>query len=194
MRDALYVPLDDGGLALVPLAEAHRQGLRAACATDTEIWTIFPIRYDGEYFDSSFSSLIGNETRMPYAIFFDGVVVGMTAWLRADWTAQTVEIGNSFIRPDCRGTGINGRIKRLMLDHAFAVGIRRVEFRIDERNARSQAAVLKLGCSKEGVLRAERITWNGYIRDTGLFSLLAEEWHGLTASASVQPTSGKPQP
>jgi RimJ/RimL family protein N-acetyltransferase len=65
-----------------------------------------------------------------------------------------------------------------MLAHAFASGIRRIEFRIDERNARSQAAVRKIGATKEGVLRAERITWTGHVRDTGLFSILGDEWQG----------------
>jgi RimJ/RimL family protein N-acetyltransferase len=176
MREALFVDLAEGDLSLVRLAEAHREGLRAACAADTEIWQLYPIRYDGEFFDRAFNALIGHESRMPCAILMDDTVVGMTAWLRPDWTAQTVEIGNSFIRPDARGTGLNRRIKQLMLDHAFAIGIRRVEFRIDERNGRSQAAVRKLGAVKEGVLRAERVTWTGHVRDTGLFSLLAEEW------------------
>src|SRR3546814_5805797 len=88
----------------------------------------------------------------------------MTAWLRPDGSAQKIEIGSSYIHPDVRGTGLNGRMKRLMLGHAFAVGIRRVEFRIDERNARSQAAVARLGAAKEGVLRAERVTRTGQDR------------------------------
>jgi RimJ/RimL family protein N-acetyltransferase len=113
---------------------------------------------------------------MPYAVFAGGRLVGMTAWLRPDWSAQTVEIGGSYIHPDVRGTGLNGRLKRLMIGHAFAAGIRRIEFRIDERNKRSQAAVAKLGAVREGVLRSERVTWTGFVRDTGLWSLLADEW------------------
>jgi RimJ/RimL family protein N-acetyltransferase len=190
-RKALHIALGAGDLALIPLADGHREGLRAACAADREIWNLYPIRYDAEHFDGAFDALIGHESRMPYAITVAGTVVGMTAWLRPDWSAQTVEIGNSYIRPDQRGTGLNGRNKALMLDHAFAVGIRRVEFRIDERNARSQAAVRKLGATKEGVLRAERITWNGHIRYTGLFSILAEEWAARAASASVQAGASK---
>ena len=112
---------------------------------------------------------------MPYAIIDGDRLIGMTAWLRPDWSAQTVEIGNSYIHPAARGTGFNGRLKKLMIDHAFAAGIRRIEFRIDERNARSQAAVAKLGGVKEGVLRAERMTWTGHVRDTGLWSLLTKE-------------------
>jgi RimJ/RimL family protein N-acetyltransferase len=176
MREALHVELADGDLRLVKLEEAHREALRAACAADAEIWPIYSSSFDPDHFDKSFDALIGGVGRMPYAIMDGDALVGMTAWLRPDWSAQTVEIGNSFIHPAARGTGFNGRLKKLMIDHAFAVGIRRIEFRIDERNKRSQAAVAKLGCTKEGVLRSERRTWTGYVRDTGLWSLLADEW------------------
>ena len=178
MLDRLYVELTEGDLRLVKLAEAHREALRAACAADGDIWPIYSSSYDPDHFDASFTALIGQESRMPYAVIEGEALVGMTAWLRPDVSAQTVELGNSYIHPGARGTGLNGRVKRLMLDHAFSVGFRRVEFRIDERNGRSQAAVAKLGCTKEGVLRAERITWTGHVRDTGLWSILAEEWAG----------------
>ncbi|WP_374524485.1 GNAT family N-acetyltransferase [Sphingopyxis sp.] len=178
MRDALYIELADGDLRLVKLAEAHREALRTACTADRDIWPIYSSSFDPEHFDASFDALIANPVRMPYAVFAGDRLVGMTAWLRPDWTAQTVEIGSSYIHPDVRGTGLNGRLKRLMIDHAFAAGIRRIEFRIDERNKRSQAAVAKLGCTKEGVLRSERMTWTGFVRDTGLWSLLAAEWRG----------------
>lgn len=176
MRDRLYVELADGDLRLLKLAETHREALRAVCAADSDIWPIYSSSFGPDHFDASFTALIAHDARMPYAIVDGDRLVGMTAWLRPDWTAETVEIGNSYIHPDARGTGFNGRVKRLMLDHAFGAGIRRIEFRIDERNKRSQAAVAKLGCTKEGVLRSERITWTGYVRDTGLWSLLAEEW------------------
>ncbi|MDR6834260.1 MULTISPECIES: GNAT family protein [unclassified Sphingopyxis] len=176
MLDRLYVDLADGDLKLVKLVEAHRAALRDVCAADADIWAIYSSSFGPDHFDQSFDELIGRTGRMPYAVFDGDTLVGMTAWLRPDVSAQTVEIGNSYIHPDARGTGFNRRLKNLMLDHAFAVGIRRIEFRIDERNARSQAAVAKLGAVKEGVLRAERVTWTGYVRSTGLFGLLADEW------------------
>lgn len=192
MRDSLYVGLADGDLRLVKLEEAHREALRPVCAADADIWAIYATSFDPEHFDASFSKLIRNETRMPYAIVDGDRLVGMTAWLRPDWTAQTIEIGNSYIHPDVRGSGLNGRVKRLMMGHAFAVGIRRIEFRIDERNKRSQAAVAKLGCTKEGVLRAERISWTGFVRDTGLWSLLAEEWRDQGQGVGVSAGSETP--
>jgi RimJ/RimL family protein N-acetyltransferase len=176
MLDRLYVELADGDLRLVKLVEAHRDALRAACAADADIWGIYSTSFDPDHFDAAFDGLVGPGGRMAYAVMEGDRLIGMTAWLRPDMSAQTVEIGNSYIHPAARGTGFNGRLKRLMIGHAFAVGIRRIEFRIDERNRRSQGAVAKLGCTKEGVLRQERVTWTGFTRDTGLWSLLADEW------------------
>jgi RimJ/RimL family protein N-acetyltransferase len=75
-----------------------------------------------------------------------------------------------------RGTGFNRRVKGLMIGRAIDCGFRRIEFRVDRRNARSQAAMAKIGAVREGVIRAERITWTGHVRDTVLFSILAGEW------------------
>src|SRR3546814_10973338 len=94
--------------------------------------------------------MVANAARMPYAVFAGDRLVGMTAWLRPDVSAQTIEIGSSYIHPDVRGTGLNGRMNRLMLGHAFAVGIRRVEFRIHERNPRNPPALTRLGPAQEG--------------------------------------------
>lgn len=176
MLERLHVDLHEEDLQLAKLDEVHREALRKACAADAEIWSIYASSFDPEHFDASFDMLLSGPGRMAYAILVAGRVIGMTAWLRADVSAQSVEIGNSYIHPELRGTGLNGRIKRLMIDHGFSIGIRRIEFRIDERNARSQAAVAKLGATKEGTLRAERITWTGHVRDTALWSLLADEW------------------
>src|SRR5205823_2448247 len=83
--------------------------------------------------------------------------------LGIDESRQTLEIGGTYYRPHLRGTGFNRRVKDMMLARAFDCGIRRVEFRVDRRNARSQAAMKKLGAVREGVLRADRITWTGHV-------------------------------
>ena len=51
-----------------------------------------------------------------------------------------------------------------------------MQFRVDAINARSRAAVLKLGALQEGILRQDRICWTGRVRDTVHFSILAAEW------------------
>ena len=43
-----------------------------------------------------------------------------------------------YYRPRFRGTDFNRRVKDMMLNRASDCGIRRVEFRVDKRNTRSQ--------------------------------------------------------
>lgn len=180
--EALYVPLSEGDLRLEPLREAHREPLRAACAQDREIWQIYPFSYEGEAFDPQFDAILhGGPRRRAYAVCRADEVVGMTAWIEHGQPGWSIEIGNSYIAPALRGSGFNSRLKKLMLDHAFACGLERVGFKVDQRNARSQAAVLKLGAVKEGVLRHERQTWTGHVRDTVSFSVLRHEWMARTS-------------
>jgi RimJ/RimL family protein N-acetyltransferase len=176
LSNRLLAPLREGNLALTPMNKTHRDALRDACAADADIWGIYATSFAPAQFDASFEALIGSASRLPFAVNVDDALVGMSAYLRLDESAQTLEIGNTYIAPDQRGTGLNGRMKRLMIDHAFACGIRRIEFRVDARNGRSQAAVRKIGAQQEGLLRAERVTWNGHVRDTALFGLLERDW------------------
>lgn len=113
-----------------------------------------------------------------FAACLDDEVIGMTNYMRIDFRDGALEIGGTYISPRVRGTDFNRRMKKLLIEHAFANGFRRIEFRVDERNLRSQSAVLKLGALHEGTLRADGITWTGHIRNHCIFGLLREEWRG----------------
>ena len=89
---------------------------------------------------------------------------------------QCLEIGGTYYRPQFRGTGFNRRVKDMMLQARLRRGVRRVEFRVDRRNARSQAAMKKLGAVREASSEHDRITWTGHVRDTVLFAILKDEW------------------
>ena len=169
-------PMIDGEVSLSPLAETHREALKAACAQDAGIWSIYAIPYDPDHFDASFERLRSRSNGRAFAIFHGAELVGMSAYIGIEPDRGVLEIGNTYYVPAMRGTGFNRRVKDLMLRRAILCGFRRIEFRVDARNARSQAAMTKLGAVREGVIRAERITWTGHVRDTVLFSILAEEW------------------
>ncbi len=163
------------GVTAEPMAEVHRAALKAACAEDPDIWTIYATNFAPDGFDASFDKIIALPwTR--FVLFEDHELVGMSCYLNIDEGRGVLEIGNTYYRPAWRGTGFNRRVKDMMLSRAFDCGYRRVEFRIDARNQRSQAAMTKLGATREGVMRADRITWTGHIRDTVLFSILRDEW------------------
>ena len=176
---ALLATLADPPVHLEPLGEEHREGLRAACAADRDIWDIYPVCMTGAHFDPAFDAILASPARLPFASFAGGVLIGTTAYLNVDAPNRVLEIGGTYIAPDARGTAVNRRIKMLMIEHALACGFDRIEFRVDTRNGRSMRAVEKLGATLEGVMRRQRITWTGYRRDTALYSLLAEEWRPL---------------
>lgn len=168
--------MQEGDIRLEPLAEEHRAALKAACAEDLEIWRIYAISYDPDHFDDGFDSLVARPNGQAFAIFNRGDFAGMSAYIGVEPERGVLEIGNTYYVPALRGTGFNRRVKDLMIGRAIDRGFRRIEFRVDSRNRRSQAAMAKLGAVREGVIRAERITWTGHVRDTVLFSILASEW------------------
>ena len=171
----LMATLETGELRLEPLLERHREPLREACGEDVDIWQMYGISYDPEHFDDSFAALLANPARLPLAILVGGQVAGMTAWINTDAKWLSSEIGNTYIRPHFRGGAINGPMKRLLFKHGFACGLRRIYLHVDTRNARSQAACLKVGATFEGVLRNHMITWTGYERDTAVFSVVGRD-------------------
>jgi RimJ/RimL family protein N-acetyltransferase len=174
--DELGDAMAEGELRLAPMADAHRAALKEACAADPDIWAIYATSYDPEHFDASFDLIRSRANWLCFSIFVGERLVGMSCYLGLEPERGVLEIGNTYYIPEMRGTGFNERVKRLMLDRAFGCGFRRTEFRVDSRNARSQAAMAKIGGVREGVLRADRITWTGHVRDTVLFSILADEW------------------
>ena len=156
--------------------ERHWNGLRAACAEDDDIWQIYANDFGPDGFDASIDLYTSNPRNRTFVLFDGNEIAGMSSFLGIDEARQVLEIGGTYYRPHLRGTGFNRRVKEMMLARAFECGIRRVEFRVDLRNTRSQAAMKKLGAVREGVLRADRITWTGHVRDTVLFAILKDEW------------------
>ena len=176
MTGALGAPMVRDGIRLAPMAETHRAALKAACAEDLDIWPVYATSWDPEHFDGTFDLIMALKRWHRFVIFSDDALVGMSCFISVDPQRGALEIGNSYYVPRMRGTGFNRVVKDLMLRRAIACGFRRIEFRVDARNTRSQAAMTKLGAVREGVIRADRITWTGHVRDTVLFSILASEW------------------
>lgn len=176
MIACLSAPLAGDDCRAELFEEAHRDALRAACAEDRDIWQIYASNFGPDGFDAAIDSYVSRPTNRTFVLFDGAELAGMSSFIGIDETRQVLEIGGTYYRPHLRGTGLNRRVKDMMLARAFGCGVRRVEFRVDARNARSQAAMAKLGAVREGVLRADRITWTGHVRDTVLFSILRDEW------------------
>jgi RimJ/RimL family protein N-acetyltransferase len=175
------VVIEGHHVRLEPYTDALREPVRAALDCDAEGWHLFAINGQGADFDGWWDILnaqVAYGDWIAYAIRqrATDAIVGTTSFLNIKRSRQCVEIGATFLHPDVRSTLVNAEAKYLMLQHAFACGARRVELLTDARNLRSQAAIAKLGAVREGVLRRERVTWTGYVRDSVLFAVTDLDW------------------
>jgi RimJ/RimL family protein N-acetyltransferase len=141
----------------------------------------------GPEFDRWFDDALAQQSlgrQVPFAVRCraDQVVVGSTSYLDPVPRHLRVEIGSTWYTPAVWGTQVNPECKLLLLTHAFDVlGMNRVSLCTDAHNARSQAAIEKLGAMKEGVLRSHMVTQGGRIRDSVLYSIVIKEWPPVKA-------------
>ncbi len=111
-----------------------------------------------------------------------GTVVGTSSLGDPSLTDERIHLGWTGYAPSVWGTAVNPECKLLLLAHAFeGCGFGRVKIQTDIANARSQAAIARLGAVREGVLRRHQRRADGTFRDTVVFSILASEWPAVKA-------------
>jgi RimJ/RimL family protein N-acetyltransferase len=132
------------------------------------------------------------ENKTSYAfIVFDKLLneyVGCTRFYDMQLAYQTTQLGYTWYSKKCWGTKLNENCKYLLLEFVFdQMGFERVEFRADNNNKRSIAAMQKIGCSVEGVLRNHLPMPSGKRRDSIVLSILKEDWNAsLKQSLAAQ--------
>jgi len=169
---------------LEPVTPDLAEEMRGAIDCDPATWEILTVNGCGEGFGHWFKALLAEQERgerIAFAIrrLSDKRVVGTSSYLNIRRLHKGLEIGWTFLHPDVRAGPVNPETKRLMLANAFDAGAIRVQFNVDSRNARSQAAVLKLGATEEGTLRNHMVTWTGHLRDTVVFSITDSDWPAI---------------
>lgn len=134
------------------------------------------------------AAIEARENKTSYAfIVFDKLLntyVGCTRFYDIQLNFQTTQIGYTWFSKKCWGTKLNENCKFLLLQFAFdQMGFERVEFRADNNNKRSIAAMQKIGCTVEGVLRNHLPMPNGKRRDSIVLSILKEDWNASLKQA-----------
>lgn len=175
---------------LEPLCEDHREDLRPL-AQESELWALTSLRGDGEHFDVWFDLMLkGTQsgTQISHLVRRqdDGKAAGHSAWLSITPEHKRLEIGWTWYTSSARGTAINPAAKHLLLGGAFEAGAERVELKTHHRNLRSQAAMTKMGATREGTLRRHLLCWTGEWRDTVFFSVLRDEWPTVKAGLEAR--------
>jgi len=181
------VTLEGAYVRLEPLARAHLAGL-AEVGLDQELWRWIPtpVRTQEEM-AAYIEAALGEQERgesLPFAIAekTTGRAIGSTRYGNIDRTHHRVEIGWTWVAREWQRTAMNTEAKYLLLRHAFeTLGCMRVELKTDSLNARSRAAILRIGASEEGIFRNHMITASGRLRHTVYFSIIDSEWPAAKA-------------
>jgi RimJ/RimL family protein N-acetyltransferase len=121
-----------------------------------------------------------------------GHPIGVACYLANAPEHLKIELGSIWYGPVAQRTGANREATTLMLDHAFGLGYRRVEWKCDVRNERSRRAALAVGFRFEGIQQAHYIV-KGRNRDTAWYRLLADEWAELRAPTNASSVERRPR-
>lgn len=173
------VTLQDGTLTLRPLTPEDLPALCALADADLDEY-----RQMGTLPNTpaSYEAALDSPTEMPFVILVGDELAGSTRYGDIRAAHAGLEIGWTWLARKWHGTGVNRRMKRLLLTHAFErMGMERVQLKTDVRNTRSQRAIEKLGAVKEGVLRAHLRRPDGTLRDTVMYSVTRADWPAVQA-------------
>lgn len=182
--------LEDDFVHMRPLCENDFDHLVQFAVDEPDIWkfSLVPIvGQDGlrNYIDAT---LAAREEKKEYPfIVFDKrqqKYVGSTRFYDIQLASQTFQLGYTWYGKQFQGTGLNKHCKLLLLEFAFEkIGMERVEFRADNNNKKSIAAMQSIGCTIEGVLRSHLPMTDGNRRDSIILSILKNEWFGTVKEA-----------
>lgn len=181
--------LDGRFIALEPLGAENRDAL-AAAGGDDALFTYMP--FDPKDGFAARLAWAEDQNRTGAMLTFvvrrkaDGAVVGSSSYLNIAPADAKVEIGWTWYVAQAQASAVNPEAKYLLLRNAFTKGFNRVEFKTDSKNARSRAALTKLGAKEEGTLRGHMWMPQGYFRDSVYFSILASEWPAVKAQLEAR--------
>jgi RimJ/RimL family protein N-acetyltransferase len=180
--------LEDERVLLRPLVLEDWINLSAFVKEEPLLWkfALTPITTEQEfeqYITTAVESRI-LKTAYPFIVFdkLQNKYVGSTRFYDIQLNYSTTQLGYTWYSESTWGTGLNEHCKLLLLTFAFeTIGFERVEFRADNRNKRSIAAMQKIGCTVEGILRNHLPTSDGTRRDSIVLSMLKNEWSTIKA-------------
>ena len=180
--------LENERVLLRPLLQEDAVYLSDYVKAEPSLWkyALTPITTAQE-FEQYISTAIESrhlKTAYPFIVFdkLQNKYVGSTRFYDIQLAHGSTQFGYTWYSEKTWGTGLNEHCKLLLLTYAFeTIGFERVEFRADNRNKRSIAAMQKIGCTVEGILRNHLPTSDGTRRDSIVLSMLKNEWPTIKA-------------
>lgn len=176
--------LSKNGITLEPLTLKHAADLREACQ-DGELWLITTTSVPEP--DKVIDYINTAETmpdRSAFAVIDEatGKAIGSTSYHDILPASKRLEIGYTWYARSCWRTHVNTTCKLMLLTYAFeTLEYLTVGWRTDGKNYRSQQGIERLGVTKDGTIRGNRVCRDGRISDTIMYSLTVSEWPDIKA-------------
>jgi RimJ/RimL family protein N-acetyltransferase len=196
------MPVHTGRLVrLEPMTIEHAPGYLSAAGTGADAEEVF--RWLSESPPHTVDDAIGQieralasraqGQRFAYTQFdaVTGEFAGSTSLYDVNPALRTLAIGFTWLGRSWWRTGHNTESKLLLLSYAFdELGCARVVWHTDIRNERSQAAIARLGATREGVLRKHRIRRDGSWRDTVQYAMTDDDWPAVRDRLTARLAAG----
>jgi len=182
------ITLENDVVRLAPMSREHADDLASASADGalSELWyTTVPAPADIPADIERKLKAQADGAMAPFTAIdpSSGRAVGMTTYMNIDAVNKRLEIGSTWYAGAYQRTALNTNAKYLLLSHAFGpLGCNAVELRTHFMNLQSRRAIERLGAKLDGVLRNHMIMPNGTLRDTCVYSILANEWPAVAAN------------
>ncbi len=176
--------LEDQVVLLRPLQKSDLGWLLPFSENEPELWKYSLVPANGRNNLENYINLAlaarESKTEFPFIVYDKTTkrYAGSTRFYDINLAFKTLQLGYTWYGKDFQGTGLNKHCKFLLLSFAFeTLDMERVEFRADNNNERSKAAMLSIGCTVDGVLRSNMPTYQSDLRrDSIVLSILKAEW------------------
>ncbi len=185
--DIKPVTLSGTSVRLEPMALEHAAAL-SRVGLEPELWRWIPSPVTtAEEMHRYVTTALDEQQRgvcLPFVIVdqASGQIIGSTRYGNIEVAHRRLEIGWTWLTPAFQRSRANTEAKLLLLTHAFeTLGMNRVELKTDALNAKSRAAIGRIGATQEAIFRRHMITASGRVRDTVYFSIIDSEWPAIKA-------------
>ncbi|OFZ64699.1 MAG: GNAT family N-acetyltransferase [Bacteroidetes bacterium RIFCSPHIGHO2_02_FULL_44_7] len=178
-----HLVLENDAVLLRPLSLDDFDALLPFSLNEPELWTYSLVPASGSdnlrsYLQKAVEDREAGHSH-PFLVIdkASGETAGSTRFYDYHGFHNTVLLGHTWYGKKFQGTGLNKQCKYLLLEYAFSVlQVERVEFRADNQNKRSIAAMKSIGYTVEGILRSNCKSLKGR-RDSIVLSILRSEWN-----------------
>ncbi len=184
--------IEGNKVKLIPLSESHKKELLIAAA-DGKLWELWytsvPSHKSIDVYINEAIQQRQKGTQYPFVVIDkkSNKIIGTTRYYNIEQEHRRLELGYTWYAKSYQRTGINTEVKYLLFTYAFeTLNCIAVQLMTNWHNLPSRKAIERLGAKQDGVLRNHKLNTDGTYRDSVVFSITNQDWHGVKKSLKYE--------